>query len=136
MPAITLPTTTKGSVGVSRESGISAVDLAQGQIVYQNTSRRLDLARANASSTINVAGVVEQSVTAGTPCTVVRNGLLTGLTDIVVGEVYCLAPGTAGAIIPHSELVAGDYVVVIGVGVSPTSIQLGIINTVVQVPGA
>jgi len=52
---------------------------------------------------------------------------------VVVGTVYT-SSSTAGGIAPVTDNATGDYVSVIGVGISATVILVKIINSGVQVP--
>lgn len=136
MASFTLPITAISNTNAKSYPALSAAVLLQGQIAYQNpTTKALALARANADATAAIAGMVRNGAgAANTLVDVLTDGDITGLTGIVVGAFYALAPDVAGNIILLSELVTGNRISIFGYGLSSTSIRMKIINTGLVVP--
>lgn len=136
MPAFTLATTAISQSNPRDVLGFAGAVLLQGQIVYKHpTTQKFLLARANDPITSVIAGMVRAGSGAdNTPVNVLTSGLITGLSGLTQGQIYCLAPGTAGALITYAELVTGDWINIFGYGVSATSLMMSIINTGLQKP--
>lgn len=92
---------------------IAAVDLTAGQLVYENTSAKADLARANATGTVQtVRGVAMQTVKAGRPVNVLEKGSVYGFSGLgnsgttvyasaaTAGAIADTAPGTPNFVVP------------------------------------
>lgn len=136
MASFQLPTTAVCLTDPRSVSGFGNAALLQGAMVYQNpTTKKFALARANDPITSVLAGMLLNGSGAdNSPISILNGGIITGLTSIVIGEIYCLAPGTAGHIIAYSELVTGNYISIFGFGKTITSIQMALINTGLQKP--
>lgn len=133
MAPITAPATSYASDDAKRVRVRTGAALTQGQVVCLNSSGVAVLARANSQTTIEVLGFCKQTQNvAGQYVEVQSDGTLMGLTGITVGEVYVLCDSVAGAIMPFSDVATGDWVVIIGVGKTSTSISLAIHNPGVQ----
>lgn len=131
MAAFTLPTTAVCLTDPRDVQGFGGAVLLQGQILYKHpTTQKFLLARADDPITTVIAGMARNGVGAdNSPVDVLNGGLITGLSGLVQGEIYCLAPGTAGALIAFSELVTGNQISIFGYGVSATSLRIAIVNT-------
>lgn len=79
---------------------IAAAAITAGQIVYENTSAKADLARANATGTTQtIRGVALQSVAAGRPVNVIERGAVYGFGGLGnSGTTVYASAATAGAI--------------------------------------
>lgn len=76
----------------------------------------------NTAAAAAVHGIALNGGAAGQPVVVQRDGLITIGGTVAVGEVY--VAGADGAIEPKADQSSGDYVTVIGIGVSATQIRL------------
>jgi hypothetical protein len=109
--------------------------LTAGMAVYRDTSdsNQYKACDANASGTASCDGLMLNSADDGQPSKVITDGTLTVGAGVTVGEVYCVSPNP-GRICPHSDLASGEYVTVIGVGLTATTIKVDIINSGVAKP--
>lgn len=112
----------------------------KGNVVYADAAGACDLAQANAAGTSKPIGLSPAAVVATNPGNVQTDGVLTlttGEWDAVTGETggltanakYYLDDATAGMLLQDdnlSSLAVGDYVVVIGKGLSTTELLIDI----------
>lgn len=119
------------------EQGFSGGTLAGGKAVYKDTAdaSKFKLGDCDdASATVRTLyGVALNGASAGQPVAIQTEGDITIGGTVVVGEIYVLSD-TAGGIMPEGDLETGDYVAVLGVGISTTQIRMGILNSGVAVP--
>lgn len=109
--------------------------ISHGDVVVK-ISGQWQVAQADATSTLGVAGVRKNDVgvavsagVANAPVAVVTHGLVENATGILAGEVYCVSATTAGDFETHSTITEDtDYVAVVGVGVSTTSLYVSAIS--------
>lgn len=106
--------------------------------VYISSSSTFNLARANASGTVEVFGLVKDaSINNGTTGAVQTDGLLTATAaqwDSVTGQtggltpgaVYYLSSAIAGRITSTAPTAVGEYVARIGRAMSATSLDISI----------
>lgn len=133
-------TVTAGSVVAGSNATIdkrylAGATITAGQTVYLDTSTNTWLlADCDSSATTAVlAGVALNGAASGQPLHVLTAGQLTAGATVTVGEIYVLS-GTAGGIAPEGDLASGDYVSVLGVGISATVIDVKLHVSGVQVP--
>lgn len=114
--------------------------ITAGQSVYLDESQsppRWELAdcddTAVKSGSGTQIGVTLTGGADGQPGTVLKGGTYAAGGTVTVGEIYVLS-GNAGGICPEGDLASGDYVTVVGVGVSVANIQLILKASGVQVP--
>jgi hypothetical protein len=110
--------------------------LTEGMAVYSTAvTGTVDKARANASGTSKVTGlVVDATVAAGAPATIQYGGVLTiadwtvpaGSATLTPGATYFLSPTTAGLITPTPPNTTGQFVTVIGTAISTTALKIEI----------
>lgn len=112
----------------------------KGNVVYADAAGSVDLAQANASGTSKPIGLSPAAVVATNPGDVQTDGVLTlttGEWDAVTGETggltanakYFLDDATAGMLLQDDNLTSlavGDFVVVIGKGLSTTELLIDI----------
>jgi len=133
--------------GDSLDAPVSAVDVQPftndnagaiviGQPVYSSSNDSVDLARANASGTVEVLGLVRAaSISAAGSGDIQTDGVLTATTgqwDTVTGgsgglvynTVYYLDPDTAGMLTETAPTTAGQYVVRVGRAISTVSMEI------------
>jgi len=79
-------------------------------------------------------GIALNTASSGQPCSVLRDGSFNPGGTAAVGKVYVL--GTAGGIIPVDDIAGTEYVTVLGVGITASSIKLGITVSGVAAAGA
>ncbi len=115
-----------------------------GNPVYASTNDTVDLARANASGTKDVIGLVSAAtITSGaTGAILVDDGSVlsatTGQWDTVTGgsggltagTTYFLDPSTAGGLTPTAPTSVGQFVCPVGIALSTTEFKLDIGTTV------
>jgi len=106
-----------------------------GQTVYLKASDGLYwLADADASAdTAAAKGIAMNGGAAGQPCEVGIGGTVDPGFTVTVGTIYVLS-GTAGGIAPVADLASGDYVTIVGVGITASSLKLLMIVSGVAVP--
>ena len=124
----------RGAGAITKQvSALSAV--TAGQVVYKDstTSNRAPADADGAADMRVVEGIALGGAAADQPFIVQTDGDIELGSIITVGEIYVLSD-TAGGIMPAADLEAGDYVSIIGVGISNTTIRLGILNSGVAVP--
>lgn len=109
-----------------------------GAPVYPDGNGSCDLAQANASGTIEVLGLVQEtSISAAASGYIQTDGILaattgqwdavTGLTGgLVAGDVYWLDAATAGKLTSTAPTSAGQYVVRVGKGLSTTEMEISV----------
>lgn len=113
--------------GAIVQGGVAGEAIKAGQPVYlDSASSRYKLARANAESTDDVAGVTINNSQDGQRMDFVVAGRLIVNAVVVPGEVYALSAAAAGGIAPVGDLIAGDFVTVLGIGINTTAIQVQI----------
>lgn len=136
--AITVSQVLPGSLeaGADFFTGIAAAAVTAGQTVYLNTSTQLALADADASAaSARTKGVALHAASAGQPLKIQTGGPLTlgAAASMTVGLAYYQSP-TAGGICPVGDVLAGDYVTLLGIATSASVLLLAILISGVQVP--
>jgi len=120
---------------VSRTNN-NASPIVKGAPVYPDAAGTVDLAQADASGTVEVLGLVQEtSISAAASGYIQTDGILTATTGqwdavagttggLAAGTVYYLDPDTAGLLTSTAPTTGGDYVVRIGVGLSTTELEI------------
>ena len=108
--------------------GTSGATVLQGQPVYLGSSNTYLLADTDLSAAAAVvAGISLNSTTSGQPIDLIAAGTLTvGGSGVAVGTVYVLS-GAAGKIAPAVDLANGDFTTVLGIGLTSSTVKIGII---------
>ncbi len=118
-------------------SGVAGATITAGQVVYIDTADAGKLKPVDSDSATAAArapaGIALNGASAGQPVTFQNEGQITIGGTVTVGVLY-VASDTAGGIMPSADLETGDYVALIGIGVSSTSISLCLFNSGVAVP--
>jgi hypothetical protein len=121
------------TASTQRLTKIAAAAITAGQAVYVNASDRLALADADLSATAAAAvGIALNNAAANQPCSYAVGGDVTINAVATVGTIYVLS-GTAGGVAPAADLASGDFVTVLGVGKTTTSIQLAVNATGIEI---
>jgi hypothetical protein len=106
-----------------------------GQPVYAySATDQVHVAQANAAPTARVVGFTLLSVGALTMTTIINAGYversdwtpIIGTPTLTFGSSYFLSPTTAGMMTPTVPTTPGNYVVALGVAVSPTIFSINI----------
>lgn len=109
-----------------------------GEPVYVDGASSVDLARANASGTKNVIGLVAStSISAAASGNILTDGILTASTGqwdavtggsggLTAGARYYLSATTAGRLTTTAPTTVGQYVCPVGVALSTTEFRLDI----------
>lgn len=107
--------------------------VAAGKVVYLNTTTdKIMLADCTDPLEDEVYGIALVSGALNQPAVVQRAGAITLGAVLTVGETYVLS--VAGGLAPIEDLEPADYVSIIGVATTTSSLQLRINNSGVQVP--
>lgn len=119
-----------------KQGSLAGVSITAGQVVYLNdTTKKWDLADNNGASALirTAKGIALNSAAVNQPVAVQVGGQIAIGATVVVGTTYYLSD-SPGAIGVAADNVTGEYVTIIGVAVSATTIALDISNTGVAVP--
>lgn len=123
-------------VDVANKTNDNAGSIVIGQPVYVKSNGNVDLARANASGTTKVFGLVRaSSISAAAAGDIQTSGVLTATTgewDAATGETggltpgvyYYLDAGTAGMLTQTPPSSVGQYVVPVGLASSTTEMYI------------
>jgi len=110
-------------------TGTAGGTITAGQSVYLDTSdSRYKLSDANASGTGRCDGIALHGASSGQPLTVLTSGNITIGGTVAVGTIYCVSAGTGG-ICPIADLLSGEYIAKIGIGVTAAIISVKIHNS-------
>jgi len=120
----------KGS-GAQTEAGTAGETITAGQVVYKKASDskfyKCDCdatAHTSNGEVDNIYGIALNGAAASQPLTVQKSGEITMTgTTLVVGTVYVLSE-TAGSFQDVANLPSTSYVVIVGVGLTVTSMHL------------
>jgi hypothetical protein len=96
---------------------IAAVAITAGQAVYENSSGKAALARANATGTVQAfLGIATHSAAAGKPVEVMIQGSIYGMniTGMAYGAHAYVSSATAGAVADTIVTGTGNFVVPVG----------------------
>jgi hypothetical protein len=110
------------------ETGIAGAAIAAGQTVYKDpadSKYKLCDADAGTADVRTTRGVALNGAGNNQPLAVQTGGRYTAGATVVPGTIY-VQSDTPGGIMPAADLDPGDYVTVLGVGVSATDIDLNI----------
>jgi hypothetical protein len=125
-------------------SGIAGAAIAAGQIVYADPSDSYKIKPANAATTSttqapNLVGMALNSAPgAGQPITYATNGDVNVGNVLTTGTVYVLSattsPNNGGLMSLISDLATGNFVAVIGLAISGSTLRVNLIPSSVQKP--
>ncbi len=116
----------------------NASPIVIGNAVYVDGAGTVDLARANASGTVEMLGLVKDvSIAAASSGSIQTDGVLVATTtqwDAVAGTTggltagtgYYLDPSTAGNITDTAPTTSGQYVIRVGKAISTTELEISI----------
>lgn len=117
-----------GLAGSSTELGVGGATGTAGQVVYRDSadSYQFKLAQATSAAAANAYGIRLDGGADEQDAIVIRSGLYNPGGTVVVGQVYCVSANAAGAICPYGDLASGNYVTIIGVGITSSLIFVNI----------
>ena len=127
---ITVASVKKVSGSTKTDEGTAGVTITAGQSVYKDStnSDKYALADADTQAASVCKGIALHAALADQPLEVGTGGLIDIGATVTVGQVYVVST-TAGGVAPYSDLAAGDYVSIIGVGTTVARIDLRINNS-------
>jgi hypothetical protein len=109
-----------------RTTRTAGVTITAGQVLaldpVTNTYKLCDCNSATAALR-KPAGIALHAATAGQPITMLTNGVITIGATVAIGVTY-FTSGTGGGIRPAADNTTGDYVSIVGIGVSTTQINV------------
>jgi hypothetical protein len=111
------------------KAGEADVALATGDWVYRTATGGYNLARANSAATASVAGVAVNNAIVGGVVYINETDPIIAGAVFTADAIYVLSAATAGRIAPLADLVAGNIIVLVGVGSSSTGMSMAIKNT-------
>jgi len=123
-------------VDIVSRSNSNVSPIIIGAPVYPDGNGSVDLAQADASGTVEVLGLVQEtSIAASASGYIITDGILTATTGqwdaiagttggLTAGTVYYLDPDTAGKITSTAPTTGGDFVVRLGVGLSTIELEI------------
>jgi len=129
---------TSSEVDVIVRANSNAGSIVIGNVVYPDGNGTVDLAKADASGTVEILGLVSStSIASAASGSIQTDGVLaatTGQWDAVTGgeggltagSVYYVDPDTAGMLTATAPTAAGDYVIRVGLALSTTELEISI----------
>lgn len=125
---VVVPASVVPGDGAQITNGIAGVALAAGDLVALDApTQTYVLASSATAAGARLRGVASCSAAPGQPVRIQTGGVLNlGSALLTVGEIYSLSGLTPGKIAPVSELAAGDFVSVLGVGQTTSLLQIKI----------
>lgn len=113
---------------------IAGAAIAQGEWLYADAadSNKLKLAQATTLAKSVVVGMAITGAAAGQPVKYLTSGEVT-VNGLAVGDVYVVS-ATAGKMCLRTDLVAGNFVTILGGGKSATNLRVSISALSVAVP--
>ncbi|RVO41359.1 hypothetical protein CN093_08845 [Sinorhizobium meliloti] len=111
--------------------GAAGEAITAGQVVYQNSTTKKWMLADNDSATAAVRqaqGIALNGASDGQPIAVQKSGDITIGGTLTAGVSYYLS-ATPGGIAPYADILAGDYVVLLGMSKSTTVLALDISYT-------
>jgi hypothetical protein len=121
-----------------KTSGTSGAAITAGQAVYADPSDsyRIKPAQANSANPThapNVVGIALNSAPGqNQPVTYATNGNVLFGSGLTTGQVYVVSAANAGGIAPYGDLVATNFVTVLGVATSASNLKATLIPTSAQ----
>lgn len=127
--AVTAASVAPGNGAVTK-TGVAGEAITAGQAVFKAADGTIQLCEHDQTSVeAAVSGIaVGEAAAAGQYVTYVITGEVTFNAVLAAGQVYIVGAG-AGAIAPEVDAGAGDFVSVVGVGLSTTSMKLGLLHS-------
>ncbi len=114
---IVTPGNVKYSSGALQVIGIAGASITAGQPLYLDIDGTYKLAIATTRAEADFKGVALCNSYPGQPVVLARYDpdLDIGSSSLDKGQIYCVSATVAGAVAPVSDLIAGDYVTIVGI---------------------
>mgnify|MGYP006298685951 FL=1 len=112
---------------------IAGEDITAGQVVYKAADGAFYATAYDTAEHAAAYGVALNSAAAGQPLSIIRSGGLNPGAAVVVGAVYVVG-SMDGAIAPVTDLVAGEYLTLLGIATTTSRIDLAINRSGVNAP--
>lgn len=127
---VTAASVLAGASALVEHGAKAGATLTAGQVVYKDAADgRLKLSDNDAAAALKTAyGITLNGASAGQPVSVAKRGPVTFNAVLTAGTVYAVS-GTAGGIAPLADVTTGDDVIVLGVALSTTVLDLQINDT-------
>ena len=123
--SVTAANVVKGS-GAVTQNGTAGATITAGQSIYLDTvAGTLKLADADVVASAAAAGIALHGASLNQPLAYQSAGQITIGGTVVVGTVYVVSI-TAGGVAPLADIASGDFVTVLGIGVTTAIIALDI----------
>jgi hypothetical protein len=105
--------------------GVAGATIAAGDALYIDTSdsNKLKLAIATSAAAAVFAGIATHAALSGQPVQYIPAGAITIGATLAIGTVYVVS-ATAGKICPVADLVAGNYLTIIGMPSTTSILQV------------
>lgn len=117
------------SATASTVHGTAGATITAGQTVYlDTTTNTYKLCDADVAASAVCAGIALHGASAGQPLTILTDGQITIGATVVRGTAYYVSLN-AGGICPVADISTGDYVSLVGIADSTTTILVKRINT-------
>jgi len=116
------PANVLAGTGSTQETGTAGEAITQGKVVYKQASTGKYFLADNNAVTAEVRqprGIALNSALANQPLTILKSGDITIGATMVAGVAYYLSD-TPGGISPVADLLAGEFVALIGLSKSTT----------------
>jgi len=120
--------------GARTETGTAGETITAGMAVYKLAADS-EYYKADDTSAVKAAcvGIALNNAGNGQPLTILKSGDIDPGATVVVGTVYGVTD-TAGGIGDVAERLSGDYVTVIGIGITASKLQVAINQAAVAIP--
>ena len=123
--SVTAANVVKGT-GAVTQNGTAGATITAGQSIYLDTvAGTLKLADADVVASAAAAGIALHGASLNQPLAYQSAGRITIGGTVVVGTVYVVSI-TAGGVAPLADIASGDFVTVLGIGVTTAIIALDI----------
>jgi hypothetical protein len=128
--SVTAASVLAGSAALVEHGAKAGVTLAAGQVVYKDAADGLlKLSDSNGASALKAAyGITLNGAAANQPVSVVKRGPVTINAVLTAGTTYCSST-TPGGIAPQADITTGGDVIVLGVALSTTVLDVNINDT-------
>ena len=105
--------------------GVAGATIEAGDVLYIDTSdsNKLKLAIATSAAAAVFAGIATHAALSGQPVQYIPAGAITIGATLAIGTVYVVS-ATAGKICPVADLVAGNYLTIIGMPSTTSILQV------------
>lgn len=122
------------STGATKVDGTFGETVTAGAALYKkSTDSEWYLAQADSATEDDLVGIALDGGANAQPGFIQTRGNITIGGTVAIGQVYVVS-ALYGKIAPWSDLVATNYVTIVGIGISATVIQLTPQTTGVQIP--